>query len=111
VIRRNCCFAASGLLALICLVAAALIATAKNPPAKPIDLNSATVEQLEQLPGVGPATAKAIVDFRAKSGPFRRVEDLLAIRKITKPRLDKIRPYVFVRAQSAAKPNPKPPNR
>jgi competence ComEA-like helix-hairpin-helix protein len=66
----------------------------KKPPAKPIDLNAATVEQLQQLPGVGPATAKAIVQFRQKSGPFKRVEDLLAIPRITKQKLEKIRPYV-----------------
>jgi competence protein ComEA len=70
--------------------------TKKPPPAKPLDLNSATLEQLQTLPTIGPATAKAIVRFREKSGPFRRVEDLLAIRGFTKRRLEKIRPYVTV---------------
>jgi competence ComEA-like helix-hairpin-helix protein len=74
----------------------------KQPPAKPLDLNTATVEQLEQLPGVGPRTAKEIVKFREKSGPFRRVEDLLAIRGITKRRLEKLRPYVIVTPPTAA---------
>lgn len=68
----------------------------KEPPAKPLDLNTATVEQLQQLPGIGLTTAKAIVRFREKSGPFRRVEDLLAIRGITKRKLEKLRPYVTV---------------
>jgi len=63
----------------------------------PLDLNTATVEQLDELPGIGPTTAKAIVRFREKSGPFRRVEDLLAIRGITKKKLDKIRPLVTVK--------------
>jgi competence protein ComEA len=78
----------------------------KQPPAKPLDLNTATIEQLEQLPGVGPTTAKAIVQFREKSGPFHRVEDLLAIRGITKKRLEKLRPYVIVVAPA---PPPKKP--
>jgi competence ComEA-like helix-hairpin-helix protein len=79
------------------LVAASTLAFAqKQPPAKPLDLNTATVEQLTQLPGVGPVTAKAIVDFRTKSGPFRRVEDLLAIRGITERRLKELRPYITV---------------
>lgn len=78
----------------------------KKPPTKPIDLNAATIEQLGQLPGVGPVTAKAIIDFRRKSGPFRRVEDLLAIRGISDGRLKAIRPYVFI---SPAKPAAKPP--
>lgn len=73
----------------------------KRPPAKGIDLNTATVEQLEQLPGIGPSTAKAIVEFRAKSGPFRKVEDLLAIRGITRKRLEKIRPYIIVSLPAA----------
>ena len=62
-----------------------------------LDLNAATVEQLEKLPGIGPTTAQAIVRFREKSGPFRRVEDLLAIRGITKKKLEAIRPLVTVK--------------
>jgi len=42
------------------------------------------------------------VQFREKSGPFRRVEDLLAIRGITKRRLDKLRPYIFVPPAASA---------
>jgi competence protein ComEA len=68
----------------------------KTPPATPLDLNSATVEQLEQLPGVGPTIAAAIVRFREKSGPLHRVEDLLAVRGVSKNKLAKLRPYVFV---------------
>ncbi len=80
----------------------------KKPPAKPINLNTATIEQLEQLPGVGPVTAKDIIQFRQKSGPFRSVNDLLAIRRITKARLEKLRPYVTV-GPPAAKPHANPP--
>jgi competence protein ComEA len=85
------------------ILSAAIARAEKKPPAKPIDLNSATIEQLQQLPGVGPSTAKAIVKFREKSGPFRRVEDLLAIRGITKQRLEKIRPYVTIGPPPPAK--------
>ena len=95
--------AAVAALALICSVADAVGRAGKQPPAKPLDLNAATVEQLEQLPGVGPVTAKAIVRFRTKSGPFRRVEDLLAIRGVTKRKLEKLRPYVTVVPPAPAK--------
>jgi competence protein ComEA len=78
-------------------------AAQKKPPAKPLDLNTATLEQLEQLPGIGPTTAKAIIDFREKAGPFQRVEDLRAIHGISNSRLEKLRPYVTV--------NPPPPRK
>jgi competence ComEA-like helix-hairpin-helix protein len=96
---------------LISLVLVGALASAfaqkKMPPTKPVDLNTATVEQLQQLPGVGPVTAKSIVDFRKRSGPFRRVDDLLAIRGISNGRLKQIRPYVFVAPAkpAAAKPS------
>lgn len=75
---------------------AAIGSAQKKLPAKPLDLNTATLEQLEQLPGIGPTTAKAILEFREKSGPFQRVEDLRAIHGISKSKLEKIRPYVTV---------------
>jgi competence ComEA-like helix-hairpin-helix protein len=74
----------------------------KKPPAKPVDINTASIEQLQQLPGIGPVTAKSILDFRKKSGPFRRAEDLLAIRGISENRFKAIAPYVVVS-------QPKPP--
>lgn len=83
------------LLALSCaLVTAAQ--TKKQPPAKPFNLNTATFDQLGQLPGIGPTRAKAILRFRQKSGPFHRVEDLRAVRGISQARFEKIRPYIFV---------------
>ena len=88
---------------LVLLVSQVAGGSEKKPPAKPIDLNTATVEQLQQLPGVGSSTANAIVKFREKSGPFRRIEDLLAIRRITKQRLEKIRPYVTIGPPPPAK--------
>jgi competence ComEA-like helix-hairpin-helix protein len=69
----------------------------KTPPAQPVDLNSATAAELQQVPGIGPATAKSIINFREKSGPFRRVEDLLAIHGISKTALGRMRPYVSVK--------------
>ncbi len=69
---------------------------AKKLPAKPIDLNRATLAQLEELPGIGPAKARAILEFREKSGPFEHVTDLLALPGIGRKRFDKLRPYVVV---------------
>ena len=80
--------------ALLCGLAAA--GFAKKLPAKPIDLNRATLAQLEELPGIGPAKARAILEFREKSGPFERVDDLLALPGIGPKRFEKLRPYVTV---------------
>jgi competence protein ComEA len=76
----------------------------KNPPAHPIDLNTATAQQLQQVPGIGPGTAKAIVNFRLKSGPFRKIEDLLAIKGVSKARLEKMRPYLTVNPDAQKSP-------
>ena len=81
---------------LCCSLLSATPRPKKQPPAKPLDLNTATVEELQKLPGIGPTTAKAIVRFRERSGPFRRVEDLLAVRGISKRKLEKLRPYVRI---------------
>jgi len=50
-----------------------------SPPARPVNLNTATTEELEALPGLGPALAQAIVDHRRRLGGFRRVEELEAL--------------------------------
>jgi competence ComEA-like helix-hairpin-helix protein len=98
----------------ICLLAFAFTVQAipkkLPPPSKPIDLNLATSEQLQRLPGVGPVTAQRILDYRKKSGPFQSVDDLLAVKGISAKRLDKIRQYLVVKAPPApAQAPPKVP--
>jgi competence ComEA-like helix-hairpin-helix protein len=81
----------------------------KTPPASPVDVNNATAEQLAQIPGIGPGAARSIIQFREKSGPFQRVEDLLAIRGISERKLALIKPYVTVgpvKTHPATKPAP-----
>jgi competence ComEA-like helix-hairpin-helix protein len=82
------------ILVLAFLILSASALAQKQPPAKPIDLNVANVKELQELPGVGAVTAQRIVDMRQKSGRFKRVEDLLAIRGISQKKLDALRPYV-----------------
>jgi competence ComEA-like helix-hairpin-helix protein len=77
----------------------------KHPPSKPIDLNLANVKELQELPGVGPVTAQRIIDMRQKSGHFKRVEDLLAVRGISPKKLDSMRPFVTVSAPPPSAPN------
>ncbi len=70
--------------------------TPATPPPPPIDLNQATVAQLDALPGVGPAIAQAIVDYRSAHGPFASVDDLLEVRGIGPAKLDGFRALVTV---------------
>jgi competence protein ComEA len=61
-----------------------------------VDINSATAEQLDELPGVGPTTAEAIVEYRTANGPFRSVEDLANVKGIGPAKLARIRPHATV---------------
>ena len=62
-----------------------------------LNLNTATVEQLERLPGVGPTLAKRIVDFRTKKGGFKRIEELLAVPGISEKKWKELREYLTVK--------------
>ena len=57
-------------------------------------LSSATAEQLDELPGVGPVTAQKILDYRAEHGPFRSVDDLDAVPGIGPVRIEQLRDLV-----------------
>jgi comEA protein len=65
----------------------------KSSPAatEKINLNSATVEQLQSLPGIGPATAKSIVDYRTKVGKFNRIEEIINVKGIGEKKFQKIK--------------------
>ncbi len=66
-----------------------------------VDINQATIQELESLPQVGPALAKRIVDFRETHGAFKSVDDLLKVQGIGEKILAKLRDRVSV---SPAKP-------
>lgn len=59
-----------------------------------VDLNSAPVEELAQLPGLGPALAGRIIDHRRAHGPFAATADLLAVPGIGPATLERLRPHV-----------------
>lgn len=61
-----------------------------------VNLNQATVDELDALPGIGPATAKAIVDFRERNGPFATREDLMKVAGIKQSRFDTIADMIEV---------------
>jgi competence protein ComEA len=61
-----------------------------------INLNSATSDQLDTLPGVGPSTAKAIISYRNRKGPFTKVDDLLNVPGIGPAKVGALRDQVTV---------------
>ena len=69
---------------------------APSTPSAPIDLNAATEQDLDALPGVGPVTAAAIVSWRSANGPFSSVDQLGDVDGIGPARLEKLRALVDV---------------
>lgn len=63
----------------------------------PVDINTATNGELEQLPGIGPKIAAAIVEHRSTNGPFRSIEDLLLVKGIGPKKLEALRNSIVVR--------------
>lgn len=70
-----------------------------------LDLNRATAEELQGLPGIGPVLAQRVVDQRTTHGLFHTVDDLRDVKGIGKKRMDQLRPLVMV--DMATKPQPK----
>lgn len=103
-------FVMSAALVLFTIGAGAPVLTAsqsQDPPArqapKPapadtpaLNINSATAAELEKLPGVGPATATRIVEYRQKNGAFKKVEDLMNVRGIGEKTFLSLKPLITV---------------
>ena len=69
-----------------------------------VNVNAATAEELALLPGVGPAKAQAILEYRKEHGAFKRVEDLSEVKGIGDKALERMRPHVALDGKSTAQP-------
>ena len=82
----------------LCLITAPSRAFAQQePPAaqrSTLNLNTATLDQLTALPGIGPKTAQLILEYRTKSGGFKKIEELMNVKGIGEKSFLKIKPLV-----------------
>lgn len=83
-------------LALPALAAAQETPAAAGPAVAAVNINTATQQQLEELPGIGVQTAIRIIEFRQKNGPFRKVEELMNVKGIGEKSFLKLKPRLTV---------------
>ena len=62
-----------------------------------LDINTATADQLQEVPGIGPVLAKSIVDYREENGPFKEYSDLLNVKGIGQSKLIDIMDYIRIK--------------
>jgi competence protein ComEA len=95
------------LLAVVGLMTPAFALAQQTPPASPapktvvqssapININTAAKADLEKLPGVGPAMAQRILDYRQKNGSFKKIEELMNVQGIGEKSFLKLRPLITV---------------
>jgi competence protein ComEA len=88
-------------------------ALAADAPSKPqVNVNTATVAQLQLLPRVGPALAARIVEFRTANGPFKAPEELMRVKGIGEKSFIYLEPYVAVKGETTLSekvPSPRRP--
>ena len=81
------------------VAAAARSARSAPPPRRavtfPLDLNSARLDELMELPGIGEKLAQRVVEYRKSQGGFRSVDDLRKVRGIGEKRMERLRPLVM----------------
>lgn len=74
--------------------------TAATKAVSMVNLNTATMEQLETLPGIGRKTAERILEHRQKSGGFKKIEELMNVRGIGEKSFLKLKPMITVAAKA-----------
>lgn len=72
------------------------------PPAKVLNLNTATVADLDALPSIGPKTAERIIEYRQKIGGFKKIEQLMNVRGVGEKNFLKLKDRITVGPRAAA---------
>ncbi len=88
------------IIVLVLMAVTTVAIAADSGPAGVVNVNTATADELQLLPRVGPALAGRILDFRDANGPFEGVEELVAVRGIGETSLEKLKPFVTVNGKT-----------
>jgi len=96
---------------MVVLLAAPLVAAGQNgaagkaapAPGSPVNINTATADQLDSLPGIGAKMAARIIDYRTKNGGFKKLEDLMNIQGIGEKNFLKLKPLITITPPKADK--------
>ncbi len=83
-------------LGLVLTPVAALAQKGKATSTEKVNLNTATLEQLETLPGIGPAMAKRVIEYRTKVGKFNKIEEIINVKGIGEKKFQKIKDRLVV---------------
>lgn len=87
----------------VALVASPALAGGDNRLSGTVNINTASAEQLQLLPGVGETRARALIEERKHRGGFKSVDELLDVKGIGDASLDRLRPFVTVDGKTTAK--------
>ncbi len=83
-------------LGLLLTPVAALAQKGKAVSTEKVNLNTATLEQLQTLPGIGPAMAKRVIEYRSKVGKFTKIEEIINVKGIGEKKFQKIKDRLVV---------------
>jgi competence protein ComEA len=82
--------------------------SAKPTGGKPLNINTASVAELDALPGIGAKTAALIVEYRQKNGPFKKIEELMNVRGVGEKNFLKLKDQISVGNAKADHDQPPP---
>jgi competence protein ComEA len=94
--RTQVCWALVLAIGLLLAPAAAVAQKGKAASTEKVNLNTATAEQLQTLPGIGPAMAKRVIEYRTKVGKFNKIEELLNVKGIGEKRFQQMKDRLIV---------------
>jgi competence protein ComEA len=86
----------------VLFAASPLLAAGESGLTGVVNINTATAEELQLLPGIGEARAKAVIELRKRNGGFKSVEDLAEVKGIGATAIERLRPYIRTEGKTTA---------